>query len=264
MVSDLEHLAQMEYPGRFIILGKRLDGYNLAVYGITGRSQSSQARKMVINGDNTIQVIPTDFEIIKTGNPELLIYSAICCSERGIAVSNGKQTADIFKQLNEQLKPELNKQEQNPVDILINSLESKWSYEPDHPNYTPRISGVINFAGLGLSIIKKNSALQKDNVHNNNNNNAKSSYYNLALNKGEGKLIATYNGKNINPLPSFEREPSDLKLIGRNNKEIAEMIWGNLRSEYRVSVACVLFNDHKEHNRKEHNREEPYIINKNN
>ena len=75
-------------------------GQRGVLYAITGRSPSSQARRLVIDEqEQKIFVRPTDEETLKTGNPDLLVYAAIMCGKGRIAVSNGKQTGDVFKAL---------------------------------------------------------------------------------------------------------------------------------------------------------------------
>src|SRR3989344_4630929 len=191
----VEKLRNMGYPGRVIILGADQSNNPIAIYAITGRSPSSQARIMEIGKSHRIVYVrPTDEKTIKEGNIDLLIYKAII-SGKWVAVSNGKQTDDIFNYMlatSEQVLPRR---------VLIDTLKN-WEYEPDAPNFTPRINGVINLQGnLGaLGIIKK----QDDNTARD--------YYEFALQAGQGKLIATYIGHNVNPLPSFKGEPLDVEL----------------------------------------------------
>ena len=133
MSKGLKNLSSKEYPGRVIIIGQDNSGENtVVIYVITGRSPSSQARKLDYDR-NTIWVKPTDKKILKKGNIDLLIYPAIFILSQGIAVSNGKQTKDIKTCL---------EQSQNTAEILALALQ-KWSFEPDAPTYTPRISGCV-------------------------------------------------------------------------------------------------------------------------
>lgn len=104
----------MPYPERFFILGRSSDETNVAVYGITGRSPSSQAGKLVqkLKVENrglhstTIFVEPTDSQLLKKGNADLLVYPAMIIPElrNEIAVSNGKQTDDVSRKMH--YKPE--------------------------------------------------------------------------------------------------------------------------------------------------------------
>ncbi len=228
MVTKLKKLSSLEYPGRLIILGKDLSGsYIVVVYAVTGRSPSSQARK-IITTKNRAWVEPYDEMTLKRGNVDLLVYPAIQIS-KGIAVSNGKHTSAIRDCL---------AQQKNPVEVLANALEN-WDYEPDAPNYTPRISGcVIKPEKAALSIIKRAS-----------DGSSQKNYYGISLIDGKGKMIATYSGENSNPLLSFEGEPIDVDLSEKSPEETAEAVYKalgpkNHEKDFRVSVA-VLFADTK-------------------
>jgi IMP cyclohydrolase len=221
--GSLDSLKAMEYPGRLIILGKDESGKNeVVVYAITGRSPSSQARKLVLE-DDTIWAKPTDEELIKKGNIDLLIYPAIFLS-KGIAVSNGKQTTDIKTWL---------VQRQNPVDVLASAMH-KWDYEPDPPTFTPRISGcILPHKNASLCIIKRGedgSSVRK--------------FFEVPLTFGKGKMISTYEGENKDPLPAFIGEPVDIEIKSKKADELAEAVYSALEPEegeedFRVSVACV-------------------------
>jgi len=96
MAIELERIRNMTYPGRIIIIGTSLNGQRVVLYAITGRSPSSQARRLEIDtARGKVFVRPTDEETLKTGNPDLLVYPAIICGT-GIAVSNGTQTEAVF------------------------------------------------------------------------------------------------------------------------------------------------------------------------
>lgn len=244
MVEGLESLVNMNYPGRIVIIGRdEKNENNVVVYGITGRSSSSQARILEYIKDEigfTVKVKPTDEKIINEGNKALLIYDAIKYLEEGIVVSNGVQTNLILDTL-------LNKKYKNPVACLDDSFREKYlinnidvtSYEPDEPNFTPRISGLIINKNAALSIITKGS-----------NEEPQKAYYSFILQTGKGKLVATYTGVNKDPLPSFNGSPLDVILKG-NIEELANNVYQAL-GEFKVGVACV-FSGQKE----------PYIINKN-
>ena len=148
MDRALANLSAMEYPGRVIIIGRGPSGSRAAVvYAITGRSPSSQARRLERREDG-VWVRPTDEEVLKKGNPDLLIYPAILFAAAGVAVSNGRQTADVRSRLDGAAAP-------GPVEILAGSL-SGWDFEPDAPIFTPRISGcVLPGAKAALALIKR-------------------------------------------------------------------------------------------------------------
>ena len=225
--GSLDNLKAMEYPGRLIIMGKDESGKNeVVVYAITGRSPSSQARKLEFE-DDAIWAKPTDKEMIKKGNIDLLIYPAIFLS-KGIAVSNGKQTTDIKTWL---------VQRQNPVDVLASALH-KWDYEPDSPTFTPRISGcILPEKKAALGIIKRGE--DGSSIRN---------FFEVPLLPGVGKMISTYEGENKDPLPAFIGEPVDIEIKSKKTEELAEAVYRALEPEegkedFRVSVACVFSNN---------------------
>lgn len=223
MSDPLAKLCGMTYPGRVIIIGQNRGADKaVVVYIITGRSPSSRARELKLRG-NAVWTIPTDEDVLKKGNSDLLVYSAIAFG-RGIVVSNGRQTEDILKQIQEKNDPE---------EILIQGLKS-WTYEPDSPHYTPRISGCLLPNGKAcLSLIKRgeDGAGQK-------------SFFAWALEPGKGKLIATYSGIDENPLPTFRGDPLDIDIEEKTAAAMANAVFAALKpqkpeKDYRVAVACV-------------------------
>ena len=228
MSSDLGVLSSMQYPGRVIILGKSSDESALiVVYCITGRSPSSKARKIEFEETRAV-VKSTDETKLYTGDPELLIYPAIMISRR-ITVSNGRQTSSIRAVLDPGL---------GPVETLAQG-QRDWIYEPDCPNFTPRISGHIASRELAaLSILKRGQ-----------NGNCLKHYFEFPLVAGKGKMISTYSGINQNPLPSFEGEPMDVILRGLTARDTALAVYEALGPgddsalDFRVSVVCVMIRD---------------------
>ena len=224
MTKGLEKLIEMDYPGRLIIIGAEKTGRRVCVvYAVTGRSPSSQARKIEFS-DQQFLVKPTDVSILKTGNVDLLIYPAIKISE-GIVVSNGKQTDDIQDAI---------RGAGNAVHVLEMSLE-KWTYEPDVPTFTPRISGcVLPSKSAAFSIIKKAE-----------DGSAQRKYFEIPLLPGKGKMISTYAGENRDPLPSFKNDPEDVSLSCSSAEDMAEAVYEALKprkeinEDFRVAVACV-------------------------
>jgi IMP cyclohydrolase len=213
-----------QYPGRLIIIGQEKKGGNiLAVYAITGRSASSQARKLEQEGD-TIWVKPTDRDLLKQGNIDLLIYPSLFCLPQGLAVSNGKQSVDVMACLG---------QGESAAEILAFALKN-WDYEPDAPNFTPRISGcILPNKSVALSLIKR--AADDSTIRN---------IYEFSLTPGKGRMIMTYEGENKDPLPSYIGEPEDIEIVGTSAQEVAENIYDSLGpkergQDFRVAVACV-------------------------
>ncbi len=137
-------LAPLAYPGRLLLIGRSPGGTAVAGYAITGRSPSSQARRLVAR-DAGIWVEPTDEAVLRTGNPELLVYPAFLFGRAGVAASNGRQTSDIRAAL----VPGA-----DPVAALAGALR-RWDFEPDEPNYTPRISGCVTAGGAALCVVRR-------------------------------------------------------------------------------------------------------------
>ncbi len=228
MIRGLEALSSREYPGRVLIIGKDSSGMSpVIIYAITGRSPSSQARKLELE-DNSIWANPTDEEALQKGNRDLLVYPAIQFTAQGIAVSNGKQTSDIGTAL-EKIR--------NPVEVLSSSL-STWDYEPDSPIFTPRINGCVLANGkAALGIIRRGL----DGI-------SQREFYDIPMKAGRGKMIATYSGENKDPLPSFKEEPVEIGIQAKRADEMAEAVYEALgpeagKDDFRVSVASVFAGD---------------------
>jgi IMP cyclohydrolase len=231
MKQPLESLSRMKYPGRALAVGRDMsDAFNIIIYAITGRSSSSQARRLALEAD-AIWTKPTDPEVLRKGNIDLLIYPAVILSE-GLAASNGKQTSDIDVRLG-----------QGPVEVLEEAMKS-WDYEPDAPIFTPRISGCILPSNrAGLSIIKRAE-----------NGDSLRFFYEVPLTPAKGKLVTTYSGENRDPLQSFAGEPLDLDLREATARATAEAVYGALKppgreEDFRVAVTCVFAkaSDMKDH-----------------
>ncbi|RLG33533.1 hypothetical protein DRN98_03780, partial [Methanosarcinales archaeon] len=125
--------------------------------------------------------------------------------------------------------------EKLPVDVLLNG-QLNWDYEPDEPNYTPRISGCITDKGAALSVIKRaeDGAVIKH-------------YFDIPMIPGKGKLIATYTGVNEKPLPSFAGEPFDVDLAAGSVEDSVEALYKALgpaegAPDFRVVAASMFFN----------------------
>lgn len=217
-------MVNSEYPGRLIIIGQEgISGHMLVVYAITGRSVSSQARKMEREKE-AIWVKPTDTNLLKKGNKDLLIYPSVFFLPQGIAISNGKQSVDIMACMG---------QSESPAEILALALKN-WGYEPDEPAFTPRISGcLLGNKRAALSLIRRAP----------DGSNWKS-LHEFSVVPGKGKMIMTYEGVNADPLPSFKGEPLDVQIEGSAPQKVAEMVYESLQpkkasQDLRVSVACV-------------------------
>jgi IMP cyclohydrolase len=225
-MKRLNLLRVMPYPGRLILIGGGSGSDRVIVaYAVTGRSPASQARRLTFEG-SAVWTEPLDEEILKKGEPELLIYRAIAVDRR-IAVSNGRQTDDIAKALKKA------GEEEQPSDILSRSLDS-WTYEPDSPHFTPRISGCVLTGGAAaMSIIRRRQ-----------DGGRSASIFSWTIEPGRGRMIATYAGREETPLPSFEGEPIEVDSGEATAKEMAEAVYRALtpqdpERDYRVAVTCV-------------------------
>jgi IMP cyclohydrolase len=223
MENPRTEIAPLEYPGRLIVIGASAAGPDVIVYAITGRSPSSQARRLV-HRDGGVWVQPTDEATLKQGHVDLLVYPAILIGPNGIAVSNGKQTADI----RDRLKPGL-----APVAALAEALVG-WDFEPDAPIFTPRISGALTGGAAALSVLRRGPSGQ-----------TLRNYYEVGLKAaGQGRLVSTYEGPNLDPLPVFRGEPRFVDLPGATAAETAAAVDLSLEpagpaKDFRVAVACV-------------------------
>lgn len=223
MEDQATDLASLEYPGRLIVIGAAPSGGRaVVVYAITGRSPSSQARRLV-SRDDGVWVEPTDEAALKQGRVELLVYPAVLFGPAGLAVSNGRQTSDVRDRLGSA---------PGPVAALAAALAG-WDFEPDAPIYTPRISGVLAGGGAALSVVRRGPAGE-----------TLRSFHEVGLRPGLGRLVSTYEGPNADPLPVFRGEPRFVDLAGATAAETAESVYGQLGPgpsgrDFRVAVACL-------------------------
>ncbi len=202
---DLKSYLQMNpYPGRGIVLGKT-DGKAVIAYFIMGRSENSRNRIFVEEADG---VRTKAFDESKMQDPSLIIYYPYRKVGNTHIITNGDQTDTVYTYLND-------------GKTMTDALRTR-TYEPDGPNFTPRISGLIEGNRAILSILKK------DDEGTNRN------FFEYDLQEGECRIIHTYQA-NEEPLPSFMGEPRKFKLSGSVN-EIAENIWNSLNEENKVSL----------------------------
>lgn len=210
-ISDL--LKSNEYPGRGIIIGKSKNGkYAVTAYFIMGRSENSRNRVFVEDGDG---LKTKAFDESKVEDPSLIIYSPVRVLGNYTIVTNGDQTDTIYDGLKSGKSFE-------------ESLSTR-EFEPDAPNYTPRISGLMDFNKdykFSLSILKSDDG---------NGNSCQRFYYNYdePVN-GEGYFIHTYI-KNGNPLPSFKGDPEKVEVSDSIDNYTNE-IWNNLNKDNKISL----------------------------
>ncbi len=214
MLSIEKELQGNSYPGRGIIIGRSADGKNaVTAYFIMGRSENSRNRIFVEDGDG---IRTQAFDPSKLTDPSLIIYAPVRVLGNKTIVTNGDQTDTIYEGMDKQMTFE-------------QSLRCR-EFEPDGPNYTPRISGIMHIEGgkysYAMSILKSNNGSPES------CNRFTFAYENAA--PGEGHFIHTYMHDG-NPLPSFEGEP---KLIGipDDMDAFAESLWSGLNEENKVSL----------------------------
>ena len=210
MLQLAEELQQNSYPGRGIVLGKSADGNQMVIaYFIMGRSENSRNRVFVEeNGGIKTQA----FDPSKLTDPSLIIYSPVRVINGKTIVTNGDQTDTIYDFIAK-------------GDTFENALQTR-TFEPDAPNFTPRISGIIDGDRYTLSILK--SA--------NGNPDSTCRYffdYQSPL-AGEGHLIHTYRCDG-NPIPSFEGEPKKIAVNG-DIDAFTESVWNSLNADNKVSL----------------------------
>ena len=214
-ITDVKsELSSTTYPGRGIIIGKSADGKKaVSAYWTMGRSAGSRNRVFVEDGDG-IRTQAFDPSLI-AGDPSLIIYAAVRVLGKQTIVTNGDQTDTIYDGLKSGLTFE-------------QSLRSR-KYEHDAPNYTPRISSVMNFENgydYALSILKSDNG--------NPDNTLRFTYTYDSPVAGEAHYIHTYMGDG-NPLPSFEGEPVKVKIEGSID-EFTNTIWTSLNEDNKVSL----------------------------
>lgn len=223
MSGTNDGLSHLEYPGRILAIGLSPSGKDhAAVYAITGRSPSSQARRIVREGAG-LWVRPTDEQVLKQGHVDLLVYPSFLFGASGWAVSNGRQTSDVHTGL---------ASGPDPVAVLSRALAS-WDYEPDAPIFTPRISGCLRGGQAALSVIRRGPE-----------GDALRSFFEVPLRPGKGMFVSTYRGPNEDPLPCFEGEPRRLEMPDLEPRRTAERVYEALgprpgERDFRVAVACV-------------------------
>lgn len=214
MISLEQELQRNAYPGRGIILGKSADGTKAAAaYFIMGRSENSRNRVFVEDGEG---IRTQAFDPSKMTDPSLIIYAPVRVLGNKTIVTNGDQTDTIYEKMDKQMTFE-------------QSLRTR-EFEPDAPNYTPRISGIMHIENgsynYAMSILKSNNG-NPDSC-----NRYTFAYENPAA--GEGHFIHTYM-EDGNPLPSFEGEPK-LVAIPDDIDTFADLLWQNLNEDNKVSL----------------------------
>ena len=213
-LSIEKQLKGNAYPGRGIIIGKTGDGKKaVAAYFIMGRSSNSRNRIFVEDGEG---IRTQAFDPSKLEDPSLIIYAPVRVLGNKTIVTNGDQTDTIYDQMDKQMTFE-------------QSLRCR-EFEPDGPNYTPRISGILHVENgkysFAMSILKSSDG-----------NPESCNRYTFAYETpvaGEGRFIHTYMSDG-NPLPSFEGEPERIDILD-DIDEYTQLLWNSLNEENKVSL----------------------------
>ena len=214
MLSLENELKGNSYPGRGIVIGKTPNGaYAVTAYFIMGRSENSRNRVFIEDGKG---IRTQAFDPSKLSDPSLIIYAPVKVLGNKTIVTNGDQTDTIYELMDKQ-------------QTFEQALRTR-EFEPDAPNYTPRISGIMHVENgtynYAMSILKSN-----------NGNPDACNRYTFAYENpvsGEGHFIHTYM-QDGDPLPSFEGEP---KLIGLDDdiNAFTSSVWESLNEDNKVSL----------------------------
>ena len=218
-MADLEKLLRENaYPGRGIVIGRSADGAKaVAAYFIMGRSANSRNRVFVTEGEG----IRTEaFDPSKMEDPSLIIYAPVRVLGKYTIVTNGDQTDTVCEGLEKGLTFE-------------QSLRSR-TFEPDAPNYTPRISGLMELEGgaydFSMSILKSADSDPASTE--------RFTFSYEAPKAAEGRFIHTYEGDG-SPLPSFSGEPEKVAFTQEMTADIdtfGKRVWDALNEDNKVSL----------------------------
>lgn len=209
-VDIKQDLAGNSYPGRGIVIGQSADGKQAVVaYFIMGRSVNSRNRVFVEEPDGirTEAADPAKME-----DPSLIIYHPVRQMGRGLIITNGDQTDTIRDFLEKGL----------PFEQALRTRE----FEPDGPNWTPRISGLLSADGSYKMSILKSADAEGSAC-------ARYTYEYPGVN-GVGHFLHTYV-QDGNPIPTFQGEPERVAITGTLDA-FAEMIWNNLNEANKISL----------------------------
>lgn len=214
MTDLVKELGSTTYPGRGIVIGTSEDGkYAVTAYFIMGRSENSRNRVFVEDGEG---IRTQAFDPSKMQDPSLIIYAPVRVRGNSTIVTNGDQTDTIYELM-------------QAGQSFEESLRTR-EFEPDAPNYTPRISGIMNINegkyDFALSILKSN--------HGDPSSCQRFTYTYENPKAGEGYFIHTYMGDG-HPLPSFEGEPTQVDITG-DLRTFADKVWNALNEDNKVSL----------------------------
>ncbi len=217
-VYDLENieklLAENTYPGRGIIIGKSEDGkHAVCAYFIMGRSENSRNR--IFEKSESGALITAPFDSSKVEDPSLIIYNAVRDIDNNMIVTNGDQTDTVYDFIKD-------------GKTFEQALETR-EFEPDKPNFTPRISGMLTFEKKDFTY--KMSILKSADAEGTACNRYTFNYVPFA---GTGTFIHTYNHDG-NPIPTFTGEPERIAVKGGID-EFTASVWNHLNENNKISL----------------------------
>lgn len=208
-------LSENSYPGRGIVAGMSADGKKAMIaYFIMGRSENSRNR-IFEEFDGGMRT--RAFDESKLSDPSLIIYNPYLSKPNIDIITNGDQTNTVFDFLADGKSFE-------------EALETR-EFEPDAPNFTPRISGILYYCFPRGTFTYKLSILKSANGR---PEACERFFYNYVPQKGIGHFIHTYKCDG-NPIPSFYGEPEEVALPG-SAAELAQLVWENLNADNKVSL----------------------------
>ena len=208
-------LSENTYPGRGIVIGKSADGKKAMIaYFIMGRSENSRNR-IFERFDGGMRT--KAFDESKLSDPSLIIYNPYLKIGDTDIITNGDQTNTVYDFL----------KEGNTFEDALATRE----FEPDAPNFTPRISGAVYYGFAKNMFTYKLSILKSANGRPEACNRY---FYNYAPENGIGHFIHTYKCDG-NPIPSFYGEPEEISMPN-TTKELADLVWDNLNDDNKVSL----------------------------
>ncbi|MCR5772222.1 MAG: IMP cyclohydrolase [Butyrivibrio sp.] len=207
-------LKSNAYPGRGIVIGTSADGkYAVTAYFIMGRSENSRNRVFVTEGEG---IRTQAHDPAKLEDPSLIIYAPVRVRGDYTIVTNGDQTDTIYELM-------------EAGQSFEEALRTR-EFEPDAPNYTPRISGLMHIDDgeydISMSILKSDNGDPSSTL--------RFTYTYEKPVAGKGYFIHTYMGDG-NPLPSYEGEPTEVEIAG-DIDTFTQMIWNALNEDNKVSL----------------------------
>ena len=214
------HIAANRYPGRGLVVGRLSTGEWAQAYWIMGRSANSRNRRFVVDGGGTLRTDARDPSLVE--DPSLIIYEAMLELPDVYIVSNGDHTRTIQDSISQG----------GGLEDALSTRER----EPDAPNYTPRIAGLLDLrdgVGVALSILRANAS--------NPDETDRVTWRLPAPPAGLGYAITTYRSDG-DPLPSYAGDPLWLPLAGSADA-VADMYWDGLDVQNRIALAVKVIAD---------------------